>query len=340
MPATRVSPNEQMALALEELQYLGSLIDDVSIVPSPPEHAHFYFPDGVPDWPARVFAYDNLDEGQARRLIADAARGHYVVVANRITEPARRLLSSHKWAWVDRRIGAHIPTAKGSFEIRYASRDEAPRPTIEGPIRGRAGIAYAAALLCFPHEPPSLRKIAAEVGMSPTALSNAAKHLVAAGLVGPHSKPSLPDLFWALVEVWSPVKTFAIASVPEPRARGFSTNIERLDQPGWVLGGDLAAAGLGAPVFNLERHPWLWIPTQVDLRRARRAYGSASWEERAAVIAVPPTPLVNRWRRPSANSSWPLPHPVFAALELARDPGRGREILEQWSPEGIQVVWR
>jgi hypothetical protein len=36
------------------------------------------------------------------------------------------------------------------------------------------------------------------------------------------------------------------------------------------------------------------------------------------------------------------PSPVVAALDLARDPARGREILEQWSrdlPAGMRRVW-
>lgn len=148
-------------------------------------------------------------------------------------------------------------------------------------------------------------------------------------------------LFWALGQVWRPLTVVAVASAPDPADREFAARTDPLDQPGWVLGGDLAAAELGAPLFSLEGRPWLWVPTQVELRRAERAYGSAAWSERAAVIATPPTPLVCRWRRPhpAGATRWPLPHPVFAALDLARDPGRGREILAQWSPQGADDVW-
>jgi hypothetical protein len=132
-----------------------------------------------------------------------------------------------------------------------------------------------------------------------------------------------------------------VASAPAPTAAQFATRVDRLDEPGWVLGGDQAALDLGAPVFTVEQRPWLWVPSQVELRRAQRAYGQATWDERAAVIAAPPTPLVCLWRRPPGpDSEWPLPHPVFAALDLARDPGRGREILDQWSPEGVEPVWK
>ncbi len=31
---------------------------------------------------------------------------------------------------------------------------------------------------------------------------------------------------------------------------------------------------------------------------------------------------------------------MAAAVELAQDPSRGREILETFEPEGVSVVWR
>lgn len=109
----------------------------------------------------------------------------------------------------------------------------------------------------------------------------------------------------------------------------------------WVLGGDGAALQLGAPIFSTDTRPWLWVPTQVELRRAERRYEPTWWENRAAVLAVPPTPLVCQQRRPAAeDGDWPLPQPLFVALDLARDEGRGREILARWEPEGVDVVWR
>jgi hypothetical protein len=37
---------------------------------------------------------------------------------------------------------------------------------------------------------------------------------------------------------------------------------------------------------------------------------------------------------------WPLAHPVFVALDLAQDTGRGREILDAWTPpERWARVW-
>ena len=347
MPPTRLSHDEQVALAQEELTRLGSLLEDLSVVVTGPDHVSFHPRQGA-GWPAKVIAYDAVGEAVAKQLVATEPQGRKVVVANRISGPARKYLADQQWAWLDRRIGAHIPIGRRDIEVRYAGPNggagvhrEPGRPA-GGPIRGRAGIAYAAELLRDPDDPPSFRSVAAAVGMTPTAISNAVKQLAEAGLVGPGNKPTLPDLFWALADAWQPLKVFPIASIPDPADPALATRADRLDEPGWVLGGDLAAAELGAPVFSVEQRPWLWVPTQVELRRAERTYGPATWEDRAAVIAAPPTALVCRHRRPSRSndSAWPLPHPLFAALDLARDPGRGREILAQWSPEGADAVWQ
>jgi hypothetical protein len=81
------------------------------------------------------------------------------------------------------------------------------------------------------------------------------------------------------------------------------------------------------------------VPTQVELRRAERHLGSNGWNEYAAVLSAAPTPLVTRRRRRPVSGEWPLPHPVFVALDLATTGGRGREVLDQWSPEGVDSVW-
>ena len=137
--------------------------------------------------------------------------------------------------------------------------------------------------------------------------------------------PARPDLFWALGEVWRPVKVVGVAAAPEPPNQEY------------VLGGDQAALELGAPVFTTDDRPWFWVPTQTDARRAQRALGAADWTDRKAAIAVPPTSLVVT--RHVGGKDWPLAHPLFVALDLARDPGRGREILDQWEPEGVVRVW-
>lgn len=344
VPAPRISSDEKLELAIDDLVQLAATLPQLDIVPSGADRVDVRLHSRT-GWSATVLAYDAVGDGKVAELLAANTGGETIVVANRISEPARRRLAAAGWSWLDRRIGAHLAAGDRDIEVRLpaggAERTAgAPllrraTPAADGPIRGRAGIAYAAAVLREPDRPPSLRSVAAAVGMSPTAIGNAVERLVDAGLLDEEKQPTTPELFWALAEVWSPVQVVAVATLPDPPPG------DQLDQTGWVLGGDAAAIELGAPLFATEIRPWFWVPTQAALRRAERALGSASWEHRAAVVAVPPTPLVCQRRRPprADGSGWPLPHPVFAALDLARDPGRGREILERWTPEGAVRVW-
>ena len=213
-------------------------------------------------------------------------------------------------------------------------------PRSDGPIRGRAGISYAAALLLDPENPPSFRSIAREIGMSPTAISNAAKLLTTQGLVV-DGRPSIPDLFWTLADVWRPVKVAFVRKEPDPTNQQLTYELDQLDNDGWAAAGDRAALELDAPLFATDDRPFFWVPTQTEMRRAQRALGTTERESSKAIVAVAPTPLVCTRRLPTTKSldPWPLAHPLFLALDLARDPGRGHEILEQWNPEGIARVW-
>jgi hypothetical protein len=314
----RTNRDEQLELAIEELRALDAL----HIAPAGPRSVSL---EGrTHRWTATVHAYDNVDESLARALTRD---GPGVVVANRITASARAQLESQGWCWLDRRIGAHLVDEGRDIEVRFADgRPPARRGGIaSGAIRGRAGVALGAALLCAPEKPPSLRSVAASVGMSPQSVANAAACLRDAGLLEADRRPAVPELFWALAEVWRPGQEAGVASLPD-------------DHSGWVLAGDQAAAALGAPVVNLDERPLLWAPDPVTLRRAERRFGRAAEHERVATLALAPTELVTSTA--TEATPWSLPHPVFAALDLARDRGRGREILDAWSPEGVDVVWR
>jgi hypothetical protein len=339
-----VSTEQQIELAVDELTRLGSRTPQLDVVPHSSGRVDLRAAEGQ-GASIKVIAYEAVSEALARHLLATEARGPKIVVANRISRPAQAILSDAGWSWYDRRDGARIVLGKHVFHLspEAPSHDpharRMPAPAAEGPIRGRAGIAYAAALLCAPSDPPSLRSVAAEVDMSPTSISNAAKLLADAGLVV-NGKPALPDLFWALAAVWGPLKTVAVTTRPEPGDKTIRTNAHRLEDPGWAIAGEFAALELGAPLFTAGDRPSFWVPTQVVFRRAERHFGSSNWDDYAAVLSVPPTPLVTRRRRPPVSGEWPLPHPVFVALDLATTGGRGREVLDQWSPEGVDAVWR
>jgi len=344
MPGLRITTDQQVELAVDDLARLGSRTPQLDVVPRSSGQVDLRSIEG-PGASAKVIAYDAVGEALVRQLVATEARGAKVVVANRISAAARALLSEAGWSWYDRRVGARIVLNKHVFHIPVerpsggAPARRMPAPAAEGPIRGRAGIAYAAALLCRPSDPPSLRSIAAEVGMSPTSVSNAAKLLAGAGLTI-DDRPVIPDLFWTLVAIWGPLKAVAVAREPKVQDRGIRANADRLGEPGWALAGEAAALELGAPLFTADDRLSLWVPTQVELRRAERYLGPTLWDDHAAILSVPPTPLVTRWRHQAMRGKWPLPHPVFVALDLATAAGRGREILDKWAPTGVEPVWR
>jgi hypothetical protein len=117
---------------------------------------------------------------------------------------------------------------------------------------------------------------------------------------------------------------------------------------GWTLRGDQAAVGWGAPVPLLGNSPPdFYVPDDRTLRIAKQIYGEARTNaDRGATVTVASTPWIvnHRYdpdkRRPERGGSWPLPHPVVAALDLSRGGARGREILEAFDPPpGFHRVW-
>ena len=362
MPRLRTSSNEQVHVAIEELITLASGIRGLSI-----DHDHddrVTITVGKESWPARVVARDAVSRAVAEQLVTTEAPGSTIIVANQLSAEATDVFArtnersrTFGWSWLDRRgeLQLNHPTsiAVVRFDGGVLARRAMPpgswglsAPASDGSIRGRAGISYAVALLLDPTGRPSIREVATAAGMSHGAVGDAAQLLRKAGFVLPDGGPAVPDLFWALAAVWGPTRITPVASMPTfDQARRWRAQTDDLEEPGWALGGDDAAAAWGAPVFAAGGRPWIWVPAEADARRAERSLSPASWEDHAAVIAVPPSLLVcsNRQEPPARlePSFLPTVHPLFLALELAQDPARGREILDQWTPDSPKVhrIW-
>jgi hypothetical protein len=362
VPSLRSSPNHRVDIAIEELIALASRIRGLGI-----EHDHddwVIITVGKESWPARVIARDAVSKSVADQLVTTEARGSKIIVANQLSVEATDVFArtnessgTFGWSWLDRRRELQLNHQNATGVVHFdrgALAESAALPSgwrlatspSDGPIRGRAGISYAAALLLDPAKQPSIRDVAAGAGMSHGAVGEAAKLLRKAGLILPDGRPEVPNLFWALAAVWGPTRITPVAVSPMfDQAKRWRANTDDLSEPGWALGGDDAAAAWGAPVFVAGGRPWIWVPAEADARRAERSLSSASWEDYAAVIAVPPSLLVCRYRqRPPARLEpqfLPTVHPLFLALELAQDPSRGREILDQWTPDNpnIHRVW-
>lgn len=194
-----------------------------------------------------------------------------------------------------------------------------------------------------------VRATAGVLGRSPGTVSKQLAALRAAMLVTDQGDPTVPDLFEAVVSEWSPVRV-PLADLPRP---GHGRINERLhlgfedpEGPGWVLSDRYAAAAWGAPlVLAGDAPPDFYVPNARVVSEARTLLGGAEFGRHACTVAIAPAPIVciRRFDRSAVlDEPFLAPSPVVAALDLATDPARGREILADWSrhlPPEVRRVW-
>ena len=278
--------------------------------------------------------------GQLRRWSKDAeAEAAHLVVADRITAYGREELNRAGWSWLDLR--GHLRMVSRGLFIDT----DVPSLSKSGPVRrglsGQVGIELAALLLLDPKTRIGVRAAAGVLGRAPSSVSEALAALRADGLVDANQAPVIPQLFWELAEHWKPVVA-DVARIPGPNKNRensvLSLGLDKVEVTvGWALTDTMAAVHYGAPVSVRADHPPdFYVPNQSVLHRAVRLLGTATTTDaRAARINVAPTILACSRRVDGtawANEAWPLANPLFVALDLARDPGRGREILDMWTP--------
>lgn len=278
-----------------------------------------------------------------RNATTPAERSHAVpiVVASRITEDARAGLSRAGWSWLDLRGQLHL-SAPGLFvHTNVVPAHDAPRGA--DPFAGRVGIEVAALMLLDPDKPARIRKLAQEVGRAPSSVSAAVSGMRAAGLVGVDNLPAIPELFWELASAWKP-EAVDVAQIPTDDQSvndALRVNRDDLARSGWALSDTHAAAAYGAPIAARADSPLdFYVQDPRVLRRAAKLLGTArSRADRAATLRAAPLGFVCH-HRVGQGGSWPLADPLFVALDLAQDPGRGREVLDLWSPpRGHRRVW-
>lgn len=277
------------------------------------------------------------------RAVHYPASSMRVVVAPRITSAARDVLNEAGLGWLDLRGHLRL-VGPGIFVDTAVAGLLEPAPERRGVI-GQVGVELAALLLMTPWKAWGVREAADALSRAPSTVSQAFSALRAAQLVTDELEPEGPELFWELARHWGSART-DVASLPGP-GRGRDNDVLRLGldnvekTTGWALSDTVAAAHYGAPVAIRSDYPLdFYVPDRSTLRRAVRLLGPAlSSSQRAGQVRVAPVPAVCT-RRVDGNSEWPLAHPLFVALDLAQDPGRGREILQDWNPTGPgQRVW-
>jgi hypothetical protein len=286
---------------------------------------------------ARIRTWSSKSEG-------DTTIG--VVVADRVTEEAREVLRAAGWGWLDLRGHLRIVGQGVFIDTDVPALRKTPGRT--DPLAGHVGIEVATFLLLEPDKPAAVRGIASALGRAPSSVSEVLASMRAAGLVDAERRPVTPALFWELVDRWRPEQA-DVQAVPNAGDGAINAalkiGLDDVAAVGWALGDTVAAATYGAPVSIRSDHPLdFYVPDQATLRRALRLLEPAHDRNgRAATVRVAPVPTICSRRVDAAgwtNEVWPLALPLFVALDLAQDPGRGREILTDWTPpERWRRVW-
>lgn len=279
---------------------------------------------------------------------ASAASSLRVIVADRVTHDSRRLLRAADISWLDLRGHLHL-SGDGLFIDADVEPVKRRQPT--EPFAGVVGIEVATAILLDPEREVAVRPIARSIQRAPSSVSAVIAGLKRADLVHDDGSVAKAALFSELASVWR-TRDEDVASLPQP---GDAAVVDALqvgfdDIPttvGWAMSDAWAAVAYGAPIAIRSDHPRdFYVPDDRVLRRAVHLLGpSRQSQNRAATLRVTPVKAVCAGRVDGAkafrsNEHWPLAHPLFVALDLAQDPGRGREALDQWTPPiGWHRVW-
>ncbi len=293
-----------------------------------------------------------LSAGRAHdvvRAVADGDAGVPVVIAEKIPSAARDVLTRAGVGWFDRRGHLRVQAAGLLIDADVPSAPaRAPQAVFP---RGRTGVGAALALLIAASSPddgewasvaPSVSEVADMAGVAVSGASTALKTFRLLGYLNGDGSPVVPDLFWATVEHWAP-RWVGLAK-PIDADPGLvvrlDANFDDLDEMGWCVAGDVAAAAWHAPTVGGDVGARQWyVPSADVLDTLRWTLGETSpGEQASAFVAVAPTPVVCRLRV-DRGIGVPVEPLAAAALDLALDQARGPETLESWEPDSGHRVW-
>jgi hypothetical protein len=250
-----------------------------------------------------------------------------VVVADAIDHAARQMLNDAGVSWFDRRgmLKITLPGIVVDADIESDERLGRQRAS-EQPVRGRSGLTVAVDALrnATQDEPPSgMRALSRATGIPLSSLTASSRQLSQFGILA-LDRPAGQELFWATAQVWRPIWQ-PLTTMPTP------------DTATALLAGDtLAAVHYGVPIGVTKTYPWdLYAPDdRVAGLVMLRHQGDGPVVARIAVI---PTPAA--LEHPTPGRPFNYVHPIVAALDLAADPSRGAEAINDWHPERITRVW-
>ncbi len=284
----------------------------------------------------------------AVRLLAEplTSNAALLVVADRVTEEARKALTAGGGGYLDLRgrLALHTGHVVIDAEVEPVRR----RPERTEALSGKAGLEVATALLMQPEGDPAVRVLARELGRSPSTVSTVLSALRRSGSIDGGNVVAGPELFWQVAERWSRPRVL-LAQLPAPGdavlTKALRLGLDDVEhESGWALTDSAAAVAYGAPIAISSNQTLDFFVSDLSvIRRATTLLGAAVTASRArASVRVAPVPAVVQ-RRIDLNAragEWPLAHPLFVALDLAQDVGRGREILKAWTPDDRWIrVW-
>ncbi len=262
-----------------------------------------------------------------------------LIIADRVTETARKILTTRGAGYYDLR-GRIALRAEGiviDAEVEPL-RERSQRTSALG---GKAGLEIACAALMQPERGTAVRELARQLGRSASTVSEVLSVLRREGLVDAKNAVTDSRLFWQVADHWDTPRTH-LARLPSHGETPLTdalrlglVDVER--ETGWALTDSAAAAAYGAPLaFRSGQVLDFYVPDQAVRHRATTLLGAAGTPSQArATVRIAPVPAVVQ-RRVDLDMNpmgWPLAHPLFVALDLAQDVGRGREILDAWTPD-------
>lgn len=297
--------------------------------------------------PIQVKHRSLVTDAVADRLLAEEPPDAVLlVVGDRVTAPARRLIIARGGGYLDLRGRLALRTA--GLVIDAEVEPVKVRAHRSDGLSGRAGLEVATALLMKPAEAIAVRELARELGRSPSTVSEVLAVLRGDGLTDATNTVLGTELFWAVADRWSSPRHY-LESPPRPGEAQLTKPL-RLGlhdvetEVGWALTDTTAAAAYGAPLALRSGQVLdFLVPDPSIVRRATTLLGAAGSSSHAgATVRVAPVPAAVQKRvdLDTSASQWPLAHPLFVALDLAQDVGRGREILDAWTPDSRWTrVW-
>lgn len=215
-----------------------------------------------------------------------------LVVADRVTEDARAVLTGHHAGYFDLR--GHLAMRSATIVIDVDVEPVSGRAERTSALNGTVGLEVATALLMNPADGAAVRELARRLGRSASTISEILAALRNAGLVDERHRVEGTKLFWQAAERW-PTARVDLARLPMPGDATLTRSLR--------LGLDDAEQTVG----------WVGAHRLGRRSRIRRTAGS---KHRATTRLLRPRPS----NRPAGHHA-PGDCPIAGSSPL-RDPGR------------------